>query len=83
MDLKYVIYEKVENIALIKLNRPAALNALCTELLEDLAAVVTEIEADNDVRVAIITGEGKAFAAGADIDPASNRRYYAAGIRCC
>lgn len=67
MELKNTIYEKQGNVAVIKLNRPKALNALNTELLQELETVVSAVEKDEEVRVAVITGEGKAFAAGADI----------------
>lgn len=67
MDYKNIIYEKKEGIAYIKINRPKALNALNTETITELDKAVTEIENDNNVKIAIITGEGKAFAAGADI----------------
>ncbi|MGI6002181.1 MAG: enoyl-CoA hydratase-related protein [Lachnospiraceae bacterium] len=67
MDLKNVIYEKDGAIATIKLNRPKQLNALSTEVLLDVEAALNEVEADDEVRVVIVTGEGRAFAAGADI----------------
>ena len=67
MELKNIIYEKQGSVAIIKLNRPKALNALNTELLQELEVVVSAVENDEEVRVAIVTGEGKAFAAGADI----------------
>jgi len=53
--------------ALITLNRPEVLNALNTVTLQELHEVCTGLDADRGVRVIIITGEGKAFAAGADI----------------
>lgn len=68
MELKTIIYEKKGSIVLIKLNRPKALNALNNSLLDDLSEAVNEVEKDDEVKVAIITGEGIAFAAGADID---------------
>ncbi len=67
MEFKNIIFEKQENIAIIKLNRPKALNALNTELLLELEQAVSDVENDSEIRVAIVTGEGKAFAAGADI----------------
>ena len=67
VELKNVIYEKQESLVVIKLNRPKALNALNTELLNDLEIAVSVAEADKDIKMIIITGEGKAFAAGADI----------------
>jgi len=67
---EYVETEKVggkKNVGLIKLNRPKALNALCDGLMTDLSSALDEFEADSDVGAMIITGNGKAFAAGADI----------------
>ena len=53
--------------ALITLNRPEVLNALNTATLEELHAVFTGLDADDGVRVIILTGNGKAFVSGADI----------------
>ncbi len=55
MELKNTIYEKQGNVAVIKLNRPKALNALNTELLQELETVVSAVEKDEEVRVAVIT----------------------------
>src|SRR5512137_1320523 len=67
MELKNVIFEKGE-IATLTVNRPAALNALNREVLEDLARVIRDVRHDPSVRVLIITGAGdRAFVAGADI----------------
>ena len=54
-------------IALVALNRPEALNALSRSLLDELEAAIDEIERRADVAAAILTGNGRAFAAGADI----------------
>jgi enoyl-CoA hydratase/carnithine racemase len=54
-------------VARIVLARPAKLNALDGEMITSLASAVDKIEADAGVRVAILTGEGKAFCAGGDI----------------
>jgi enoyl-CoA hydratase len=62
-----VLYEVNNHIALITVNRPEALNALNTEVLQELDQAVSRAEADSDVYVAVITGAGKAFVAGADI----------------
>ncbi|PLW94817.1 MAG: hypothetical protein C0592_01710 [Marinilabiliales bacterium] len=61
-----------ENIAEIVINRPEALNALNLAVYKDLNAVLDVIEANADLRAVIITGEGKAFVAGADIDQMSD-----------
>lgn len=56
-----------KGIALITLSRPEALNALNTDMLLQLKERLQTLEADHSIRVAIITGEGKSFVAGADI----------------
>ena len=67
MDLKNIIFEKAA-IATLTVNRPAALNALNREVLDDMARVIREVRHDPSVRVLIVTGAGdKAFVAGADI----------------
>jgi enoyl-CoA hydratase len=55
-------------VALVTLDRPEALNALDRELLEALGARIAEVGADASVRAVVVTGEGRAFAAGADIE---------------
>lgn len=60
-------YEVKEAIAYVTINRPKALNALNTDLLGELYDVFTAIQQDNEIRAVIVTGEGKAFVAGADI----------------
>ena len=67
MGFNTIIYEKKESVAHITLNRPKNLNALCDELLGELGEVFSAIEEDRDTGVVIITGNQKAFAAGADI----------------
>mgnify|MGYP002580614694 CR=1 FL=1 len=65
---------EVENsIAVLTINRPKALNALNSETLTELNQVLTEIEANDDIKVVILTGAGeKAFVAGADISEMVN-----------
>ena len=60
-------YEIKDNIAYITVNRPEALNAISTTVLSDLKAAFTNVENDPQVKAVILTGEGKAFVAGADI----------------
>lgn len=62
-----VTLEKKDSIALIKINRPEALNALNEQVLTELDKAVGTADEDKDIRVIIITGEGNAFVAGADI----------------
>ncbi|RDD60429.1 enoyl-CoA hydratase [Ferruginivarius sediminum] len=56
-----------EHVALVRLNRPKARNALNMQLRQRLAEVFQELSADTDVRCVVITGNEEAFAAGADI----------------
>jgi len=56
-----------ENVLLIQLNRPKALNALCDALIVDLSHALDDAEADKNVGAIVITGSERAFAAGADI----------------
>ena len=80
MEYKYLIYEKAasfltpdeENIAIITLNRPDALNALSKGLLTELDNLLEEIRKDNKIRSVIITGGGRAFSAGADLSEAGS-----------
>ncbi|HEX9916812.1 MAG TPA: enoyl-CoA hydratase-related protein [candidate division Zixibacteria bacterium] len=68
MDLKYTAMEMVEDsIAIVKINRPDALNTLNRDVLQELEEVFRKLGDDDKVKVVIITGEGKAFVAGADI----------------
>lgn len=55
------------NIGLITLNRPKALNALCDELMKELNATLDDFETNDKVNCLVLTGNEKAFAAGADI----------------
>lgn len=68
MELKNIILEKEENLAIVTINRPKALNALNSETLKDLDVVLEDLEKDNNIYCVILTGAGeKAFVAGADI----------------
>lgn len=72
MDYNTIKYEVNEHIAKITMNRPKALNALNSEVLDELDKCLDEIKAKNDLRVLIITGEGRSFIAGADIKEMSD-----------
>ena len=60
-------YEKQDQIAIVTIDRPEALNALNSTVIAELEQVVTELENDGTVRCMILTGEGRSFVAGADI----------------
>jgi len=63
-----VVYEKRDRIGYVTLNRPEALNALYDELNDALWSVWADFHSDETVDVAIVTGAGKAFCSGADLN---------------
>ena len=65
--MEFVGLEKRGHIALLKLNRPKALNALNNQTLDELQMVFDYVSKENDIYGVIITGEGRGFVAGADI----------------
>lgn len=67
MSYKNLILEKEDGVGFIRMNRPEALNALNSETFHELNHVFNHLEKDDDIGVVIVTGEGKAFVAGADI----------------
>lgn len=67
MPYETIIVTVEDGIALIRLNRPDALNALNAALMRELSTALTAADADEKVRCIVLTGSEKAFAAGADI----------------
>lgn len=67
MAYETIIVEIEDYVALVRLNRPEALNALNGKLMSELSAALTAADANERVRCIVITGSEKAFAAGADI----------------
>jgi len=67
MSEPVILVEKEGETAIVTLNRPNAMNALSRELREAIAVTFEELEADPNIRVAILTGAGKAFCAGLDL----------------
>src|SRR5205814_5566436 len=63
-----VRFDLEDGIATITLNRPDKLNALSNELSRELVDVLTRVAADDEVRGVIVTGAGRAFSAGGDVD---------------
>src|SRR5215475_1186556 len=63
-----IIYSTDGPIATIKLNRPGKLNAFGGAMREEILDVLRSIESDDSIRVLIVTGEGRGFSAGGDID---------------
>ena len=68
MDFQHLIYERKGPICYLTLNRPKKLNALNADLLSEFRESLSAIEGDPEVRVVILTGAGRAFSAGFDIE---------------
>jgi len=66
-----LLFEQRAGVATLTLNRPDARNALTTALFLDMERMLLEIEADDAVRVVVLTGAGRGFSAGADLKPVS------------
>lgn len=66
-EFQHILAERDGAVGIITLNRPNVLNALSAELLSEVSTALADFERDDAVRAIIVTGAGKAFAAGADI----------------
>jgi len=75
MAYEHILVETRGAVGLITLNRPAALNALCAALIEELDAALDAMEADDAIGAIVLTGSDKAFAAGADINEMAGKSY--------
>ena len=67
MNYKNIKYEEKDNVAFVTVDRPEAMNALNGEVIDELYNAFSKINGSENIRVAIITGAGKSFIAGADI----------------
>ncbi len=81
-NMKYIQLESQGEVAILRINRPEALNAMNNDVVSELSQTVDKIGADESIKVIIITGAGeKAFCAGADIsymvdiDPITAEKY--------
>jgi enoyl-CoA hydratase len=70
-----IVVEIEDHVAVIRLNRPDALNALNGQLLDELAAALGELDGSARVRAVVLTGSEKAFAAGADIKEMADKGF--------
>lgn len=75
MAYETLIVEIEDYVALIRLNRPDALNALNTKLMQELAAALTAADQNDKVRCIVLTGSEKSFAAGADVKEMSEKSF--------
>ncbi|MBW7950365.1 MAG: enoyl-CoA hydratase/isomerase family protein, partial [Pseudorhodoplanes sp.] len=75
MAYENILVETRGRVGVIRLNRPAAMNALSSALIRELAAAIDAFEADPAIGCLVITGSDKAFAAGADIKEMSEKSF--------
>ncbi len=73
MSYENILVEQRDAVGLITLNRPQALNALNRELMRELGHALDQLETDDVIGAVVITGNDKAFAAGADIKEMQHR----------
>lgn len=77
-NFQYILVEKKgekQNVGLVTLNRPKALNALCDGLMIELQTALNQFDKDENVAAIVVTGCEKAFAAGADIKEMENKKF--------
>ena len=67
MDFQDILFDVKDGIATITLNRPDKLNAFTGRMMYEIIAALDITDADDDVKVVIFTGAGRAFCAGADL----------------
>lgn len=75
MSFNHLILEKKQAVGIITFNRPKAMNALSRALFAELTEALDELESDDAIAAIIITGDDRAFAAGADIGEMSESTY--------
>jgi enoyl-CoA hydratase len=75
MGYETIIAERRDAVGVVTLNRPAVLNALSTRVVAELAAALGELDADPAIGAMVVTGNEKAFAAGADIKEMQDKTY--------
>lgn len=73
MKFDTILYNKAGHVATIKLNRPQVLNAMNRQLWLDFQAALSDVRDDAEIRVLVITGEGRAFSTGADLKDSKGR----------
>lgn len=76
MSYQTVLLDRKDGIATITFHRPEALNAINSQMLEDLNGAADEVASDDSVRVVVFTGEGKSFISGADIHEMDSKNSY-------
>ena len=75
MKLNNIKYEEIDSIAIIQIDRPKHLNALCDRLMLEIKYILDTVEGNEKIKVVILKGSNKAFAAGADINEMAGKKY--------
>jgi len=75
MDYEMVLVSREGRVGVVTLNRPQALNALNSQLIDEIAHALAAFDADPDIGCMVLTGSEKAFAAGADIKEMAPKSY--------
>ena len=73
MNFECIIYEKDQGIATVRLNRTKVLNAMNKQLWLDFQAALEDAGRDSEIKVLVVTGEGRAFSTGADLKESKTR----------
>lgn len=74
-NFETILTERIDRVAVITLNRPKALNALNSQVMNEVTTAAAEFDTDHGIGAIIITGSEKAFAAGADIKEMSEQSF--------
>ena len=78
MAYETIKYEVKDNVLTLTLHRPDKLNAFTGQMMFEMIAAFDKADADDDVRAIVVTGEGRAFCAGADLSAGAKTFDYAA-----
>ncbi|KKM66083.1 hypothetical protein LCGC14_1484730 [marine sediment metagenome] len=74
-EYKTILYEKKDKVGVITLNRPERMNAINVQMNADLKNSLKEAKEDSGVRAIVITGAGRAFCAGADVQEFASGKF--------
>lgn len=75
MAYETILLDRDDNVGIVTLNRPEALNALSGQLMDDMTHAMKALDGDDDIGCIVITGSEKAFAAGADIKEMADQTF--------
>ncbi|GEL77020.1 enoyl-CoA hydratase/isomerase family protein [Tenuibacillus multivorans] len=81
MDFQTIVYDVNQGVATVTLNRPSAYNAFTEEMNQEITQALKQASRDDDVRCMVITGSGKAFCAGQDLQGVDENTNHATFLR--